>query len=449
MRKKDVFWCFGHVFCVTPVVSVEARNMGGWRMPWSWWRGGSVDPALGIGGRVCCSQSHRFFFFSFEGTRSPLPPFTFLSFLLFFIQHPPHHTANGKEVKGTYPSLELLLGDPLEAAVELSNSPCCLSSPQKSKAEKKEAAEALITENPAPAAVNERKKKKKDKKNKHKDKKQDGSTFMMPPSAGASSSSGGSSSSAPPPPVVSKPLISSSVLSNGATQSKAQTTAAPSRPTPSVATATSASLDDLAALDLFVAKEEESELDRLNGLVARLNKELEHKDAIIARLQDKVTSLLAGKGATAKIHDGDGESFDNALVPIASIADRGQQLRDAALQCGICVDYFASPFTVECGHTFCYTCLHSWLEIHKSCPTCRTKLLRRPTLSFNIREQVQSSLARLPEPEKKLALDKLAADEKSLKSKQKEGDLWVGLFKPLSLDGFGIGTIVDREDGVR
>lgn len=298
-----------------------------------------------------------------------------------------------------------------------------------------------MAENLAPATDNEHKKKKKNKKNKHKDKKQDDSAL-------SSSSNAGSSSSAPPPSVVSKPLISPSASSIGASQSKPQTTAAPSRPTASVATPASASLEDFAALDLFVAKEVESEVDRLNGLVARLNKELEHKDAIISRLQDKVASLLAGKGSS-KIEDGDAASSSNALVPLTSIADRGRQLRDAALQCTICVDYFASPFTAECGHTFCYTCLHSWLEIHKSCPTCRTKLLRRPTLSFSIREQVQSCLARFPEPEKKLALEKLAADEKSLKSKQKDGDLWAGLFKPLSLDGFGIGTIVDREDGVR
>ncbi|KAG0053569.1 E3 ubiquitin ligase [Gryganskiella cystojenkinii] len=219
--------------------------------------------------------------------------------------------------------------------------------------------------------------------------------------------------------------------------------------TPSIAapTTASASLDDM-ALELFAAKESESEVERLQTVIERLNKELEHKDAIISRLQDKVTSLLMGN------RDSDAtmaEPLDisNASMVLASTSQPRNGAREVALQCSICVDYFASPFTVECGHTFCFTCLHSWLLIQKSCPTCRTKLLRRPTLSFNIREQVQASLSHLPEAERSQALEKLAADEKSIKVKQRQGDLWEGIFKPLGLDGFGGNIIVDREDGVR
>ena len=203
------------------------------------------------------------------------------------------------------------------------------------------------------------------------------------------------------------------------------------------------------ALELFAAKESESEVQRLQAVIERLNKELEHKNAIISRLQAKVTSYIMAKGDSVatktELHDTTSDD-STALVPAQPPRNSA---REVALQCSICVDYFASPFTAECGHTFCYTCLHSWLQIQKSCPTCRTKLLRRPTLSFNIREQVQASLARLPEADRMLALEKLAADENSLKAKQRLGDLWQGIFKPLGLDGFGGNIIVDRDDGVR
>ncbi|KAI1321452.1 E3 ubiquitin ligase [Mortierella claussenii] len=202
------------------------------------------------------------------------------------------------------------------------------------------------------------------------------------------------------------------------------------------------SMDDL-ALELLVAKEAESEVERLRSQVARLQKEIEFKDGMIAKLQAELTSKAgsATRPAAADTVVQNGTTTDITL--------RQQQQRDAALQCSICVDYFSSPCTIECGHTFCYTCLHSWVEIHKSCPTCRTKLLRRPTVSFNIREQVHASIARLPEPERTVATEKMEAEERSMKLKLNRGDIWAGIFKPISLEGFGNGTILDSEDGVR
>ncbi|KAF9930416.1 hypothetical protein BGZ67_005835 [Mortierella alpina] len=213
---------------------------------------------------------------------------------------------------------------------------------------------------------------------------------------------------------------------------KSKTASLSSRPDP----AAKPSLDDM-ALELMMEKEANSEVVELRSEVARLKKEIEFKDNLIARLQsgshvqDSVDSAAAKPGPADTV-----------------VASKRPHGLDGALQCSICVDYFSSPFTVECGHTFCYACLRSWLQIHKSCPTCRTKLLRRPTLSFNIREQVHSSIARLPEPERKIAQEKMHADEQSMQRVQSKGDVWKDIFKPLSLEGIG-NTIVDAEDGVR
>lgn len=197
-------------------------------------------------------------------------------------------------------------------------------------------------------------------------------------------------------------------------------------------THSSVSLDDM-ALELLVAKEAESEVDRLRKEVARLKKEIEFKDAVIARLQAQQVN------PTGKPSLGDTVVHAHA---------QAHAPREAGLQCVVCVDYFVFPYTAECGHTFCYTCLHSWLEVHKSCPTCRTKLLRRPTLSFIVRDQVQSAVSRLPEPDKSAMLKKIEAESKSIKQIQTNGDLWEGIFRPVNLEGIG-NTIVDAEDGVR
>ncbi|KAF9371877.1 E3 ubiquitin ligase [Podila verticillata] len=195
-----------------------------------------------------------------------------------------------------------------------------------------------------------------------------------------------------------------------------------------------ASLDDM-ALELLVAKEAESEVDQLKKEVARLKKEIEFKDGVIARLQAQQQAL--SPTGTGKPSLGDTVVHQHTHTP-----------REAGLQCVVCVDYFVFPYTVECGHTFCYTCLHSWLEVHKSCPTCRTKLLRRPTLSFIVRDQVQSAVSRLPEPDKSSMLKKIEAESKSIKQIQTNGDLWEGIFRPVNMEGIG-NTIVDADDGVR
>ncbi|KAG0229135.1 E3 ubiquitin ligase, partial [Mortierella sp. GBA43] len=204
-------------------------------------------------------------------------------------------------------------------------------------------------------------------------------------------------------------------------------------------------------LDILTSptKEALAEMERLRSQVAQLQKEIETKDAIIAKLQanagEPIRSSLAGKTESSTV---------SRVTPTSSKpspADtivQTKQARDSALQCGICVDYFSSPFTAECGHTFCYECLHAWLEIHKSCPTCRAKLLRRPTLSFSIREQVMAVIARLPEAERKEAMAKIQEGEDYLQSKQRRGDPWESIFRPPDIRGSDR-TILDQDDGVR
>ncbi|KAG0325035.1 E3 ubiquitin ligase [Dissophora globulifera] len=225
-----------------------------------------------------------------------------------------------------------------------------------------------------------------------------------------------------------------------------QTFASASTPSTHISSTSGSTLDDM-ALQLLAAKETDAEVEQLRNQVRRLQKEIEYKDAMIERLQAR-SGVLSDPGSQNGSHGHSASTLCPSSEQDEMQHSRQQHQRDAALQCTICVEYFTSPFTVECGHTFCYTCLHSWLQIHKSCPTCRTKLLRRPTLSFSIREQVHASIARLPEAERKVAMEKLETEERNLKRIQSQGDLWQKLFRSLNVENAG-GTIIDEDDGVR
>ncbi|XP_032154487.1 probable E3 ubiquitin-protein ligase TRIML1 [Sapajus apella] len=87
-----------------------------------------------------------------------------------------------------------------------------------------------------------------------------------------------------------------------------------------------------------------------------------------------------------------------------STADLMESLREE-LTCFICLDYFSSPVTTECGHSFCLMCLlRSWEEHSTplSCPECwRTlegphfqpneRLGRLATIGRQLRSQVLQS----------------------------------------------------------
>ncbi|KAI8586607.1 hypothetical protein BDZ88DRAFT_454797 [Geranomyces variabilis] len=54
------------------------------------------------------------------------------------------------------------------------------------------------------------------------------------------------------------------------------------------------------------------------------------------------------------------------------------------LACTVCTELFTVPYTLLCGHSFCYECIHQWLTHLKSnrralkCPVCRTDCQERP-----------------------------------------------------------------------
>lgn len=65
--------------------------------------------------------------------------------------------------------------------------------------------------------------------------------------------------------------------------------------------------------------------------------------------------------------------------------------------CSICDQLLYEPWTIACGHTYCYSCLCSWFsqdKRKKSCPECRLKVKVMPAPSFLIKQLVEVILKR-------------------------------------------------------
>jgi hypothetical protein len=60
--------------------------------------------------------------------------------------------------------------------------------------------------------------------------------------------------------------------------------------------------------------------------------------------------------------------------------------------CQVCLEVFTNPQVLECGHTFCYSCIKAWAEQspedNGSCPTCRNPLTQKPQLNVGLEQFV-------------------------------------------------------------
>ncbi|XP_068127164.1 E3 ubiquitin/ISG15 ligase TRIM25-like [Hyperolius riggenbachi] len=59
------------------------------------------------------------------------------------------------------------------------------------------------------------------------------------------------------------------------------------------------------------------------------------------------------------------------------------------LECSICLSIYTDPVNLRCGHNYCRECIDKFLDTQEgsggySCPECREKFIRRPTLQRNI-----------------------------------------------------------------
>ncbi|KAK7208236.1 hypothetical protein BZA70DRAFT_273212 [Myxozyma melibiosi] len=117
--------------------------------------------------------------------------------------------------------------------------------------------------------------------------------------------------------------------------------------------------------------------------------------------------------------------------------------------CAVCDNLMFEPCVISCGHSFCYSCLLEWFKRRKSCPTCRTKVELKPTISIQIKESVflLTEKRELFDPtEDKEEVIKRRKEENDLVAahKRDHGDIFPDMFTTPVTD-----FLVDNEDGVR
>ncbi|KAL3481653.1 hypothetical protein BJX99DRAFT_218742 [Aspergillus californicus] len=126
------------------------------------------------------------------------------------------------------------------------------------------------------------------------------------------------------------------------------------------------------------------------------------------------------------------------------------------IQCGICIRPLYEPFTLACGHTFCYGCLTSWFaegSSNKTCPDCRAPVKSEPAPAYLVRAVVQLFTSRAELLDKGETTDqhkthsveeaqKLETDKKN--PNPKDGGLFRGIFNKKRPNR----PIVDLEDNV-
>ncbi|XP_068121874.1 E3 ubiquitin/ISG15 ligase TRIM25-like [Hyperolius riggenbachi] len=76
------------------------------------------------------------------------------------------------------------------------------------------------------------------------------------------------------------------------------------------------------------------------------------------------------------------------------------------LECPVCLSIYTDPVNLRCGHNFCQVCIDRVLDTQEgsggySCPECREKFIRRPTLQRNIalRKIAEGFLSTQPDQE--------------------------------------------------
>lgn len=78
-------------------------------------------------------------------------------------------------------------------------------------------------------------------------------------------------------------------------------------------------------------------------------------------------------------HDMQPDVFEQHLIRIRT-----------SVTCTICVQLLYEPFTLGCGHTYCYGCLCSWFhgkKNGKTCPNCRAHVKQMPTQNYLVGAQ--------------------------------------------------------------
>ncbi|KAJ7095468.1 hypothetical protein C8R43DRAFT_938718 [Mycena crocata] len=174
------------------------------------------------------------------------------------------------------------------------------------------------------------------------------------------------------------------------------------------------------------------ELEALKKTVHDNKKQLKKQNKTIEELRAQVAAETLAR-----------QEHEKSLATISSKSRKNEELLQTienSLQCQICIELLFKPYALTpCGHILCLECLQQWfrsapshdsddemdpeaqeeyiLHRQKSCPCCRTTILRRPVPVFVVKNVVT-------------ALRAAAATPPAATQAEEDADPWKGLFLP-------------------
>ncbi|GMK56319.1 hypothetical protein CspeluHIS016_0301590 [Cutaneotrichosporon spelunceum] len=182
----------------------------------------------------------------------------------------------------------------------------------------------------------------------------------------------------------------------------------------------------------------EREVKDLRRKVSKLTKAEEEAERLSAELLARIAELeetvATQKADMTKTKD----EIEGKERLIHEHGSRNDSLREL-LQCGVCMEAFRDPHTLQCGHTACLECLHEWFrspnaypahnieQINeeddlsyrtKICHMCRTPIFRRPARNIILSHVLES-----------IGLATGAAGVESA-SKSELDSMWSNIFPP-------------------
>lgn len=132
-----------------------------------------------------------------------------------------------------------------------------------------------------------------------------------------------------------------------------------------------------------------------------------------------------------------------------------EELR-SSITCKVCFRLLYEPFTIACGHTYCYSCLNEWFGRNearkKTCPDCRAVIKQLPAPAYTIKNILQVYLQHpeyLPEGETAAQHVELQGQETALVDAHKNNVAGGGLFRGTFGKKIAPQPIMDEEDGVQ
>ncbi|KAL8764329.1 MAG: hypothetical protein Q9184_000034 [Pyrenodesmia sp. 2 TL-2023] len=127
-------------------------------------------------------------------------------------------------------------------------------------------------------------------------------------------------------------------------------------------------------------------------------------------------------------------------LPFTSVLESSVDDLRNLVACRICIRPMYEPYTTQCGHTFCYTCLRQWFDRDHgkmTCPDCRAHVKHQPAPAYLVREIAQTfvnTAALLPpgettEDHKNIQREEAEIIEQDRTDEGRFGGLFKGRFK--------------------